>query len=105
MAAGSGYGPWVFDIPADPPNPAVTGTDKTKDETVAFESTTAVRSWSDARADVAAVAAVNSHPDVDAQDWSDLKVPAGKTYKFYAPERPIEEQNTKPTTSGNNKQF
>jgi len=112
MGAGTGYGPWTFDVPAAPTLPAVTGTNAAWDNgaahTAAFESEGAFRSWSDARADVAAVQVVNipNNLGIDAQDWSDLEVPAGWVLFFEDEDRPPgERQIARPTTHSNNKHY
>ncbi len=111
MDAAKKYGPWTFDVPADPnakpPKPPVKGTDAKRDGDVAFESYGKIKSWSDDRADEAAVKAVNANLGINIKDWSDLKfqIPPNTTRweEFYDEDRRSEARKSKPLTSGNNK--
>jgi len=102
-----------FDIPANPPKPAVLGTNAAKDYDVAFETQKVnqvlVISWSDKRADVAAKDAVNKSKDIDAQDWSDLRIPPPPfdrhNHEYFDEDSPNDRETTDWLTQKNNKDF
>jgi len=113
MDAATNYGPWTFDVPADPnanpPEEAIVGTSAADDINVWAESTQQVKSWSDDRADQAAVNAINANLDINAQDWSDVNVgipPDGTLSEvFYDENRQTEAKTSNPLSCSNNKHY